>query len=181
MKLSLDNATVSRERVIWRGLSEGLGSLAMEAIQAGSAPLASMTGSALLLMRARQLPHRERVLFDLLAAVKSRSDDIRSAWNAVKGAPVHSVIDYETLVTAAWAGTVVNIDAAIEMFPSIVEYGWNLIEEESLSARETQFCFALTSAADTPDRLRERDLWAFSAFEPIAYIGAKVFEILGND
>lgn len=181
MNLLLTDIKTICEKIVWVCLRDALGTVMMEDLAPGSAPLYQVVGSSIVLMRAVQKPHRRALVNDMLRIIHRRRDEVEDAWNPVSVRAVKNLGEYEALAAMTWAVMITNTTShASDYMPDLILRGWELAsgvgDSDTLVAR---FCFHLLAAADAPMILKQRDYWAFRAFEPIASVGSKVATHLG--
>ncbi len=164
------------DRLVNMALFEGLGSLLMEDLAPNSASLLDLIASGLILTRAKQKPHRRKILRGLYRIFKKRKEDIACHYKETLTtyAP-DDVANYEYLVASNWAAIKAQVDDAEATMIELISAGWKLtkiVEPKSLSALAA---YRMLLAADSPLRIKRRDIWAFRSFEPVAAIGTNSF------
>jgi hypothetical protein len=168
--------------LVWHAVTDGLGSLLMEELVPGSAPINELAGASAVLTRAVQKPHRRRILAEMFHVLARRRDDLIRLWHPVNVQQVTNFAEYESLAVATWAAMTANITTAIDYMPELILRGWALAERSTtFDDPYGQFCFILVTAAGDPKALELRDYWSFKAFEPIAAAGGHFARRSGID
>jgi hypothetical protein len=164
---------------LWQSLMDGLGIIMMEDIAPGSAPLQELVGSAIMLIRTEQKPHRTSIYEGLLEIFPKRRDDLEKSWSRVNNQEISNMAEYESISVGTWAAMKAGVPEAFNFMDALIERGWKLTGAANPNDPYSRFCFFLTAAADSPAKIKARDYWAFRAFEPIAAVGTQVAVHLG--
>lgn len=151
---------------------DGLGTIMLEELAPGSASIREIIGTTLVLTRAEQKPHRQKILQELRALFPSRRAEMGDMLQRVRDVRISVLPEYEMVAAIAWGALRAGVNGSRPFLERTIISGWDIarhvVDEESIT-----FCLVLYAASNFPAEDAERDLWAFKAFEPIATIGSK--------